>query len=690
MSFGDLYQVPAGADVAPGLPPVDLPKVEGRPQRPHITITPEPQKTTEADPWAAFPDKPKLEAPPIKTQGQPAADPWADFPDEAKPTQPPISATDAGTQAALHGFSFGLTPVVHALSRAAGPEWEQEDKYGEYGNPIAPIVGAVKLLHNYLSDHPDPTISQAYEKGRKEAQDFEDRAKTEQPAAWWTGVVSGSLLGPGFGAARAGTALERTLTGMGAGFAGGGAYGAGSAIGEGASAPEVVKRGLLSGTIGAGIGGPLSAAVGPRVAGAALSPGQRAAETAADLGAPIPRGLASDSRLVQGTTAKLRSVPFVGSAIGDRLAATQEAAGERLGEIATQASGGAATVSDAIGAGKGVQSSLYRGVRNQIDEGAAFPMPATRQALDDTISRRAAAGWSNPRQGLEQFERVAGGATFSGAHRARADARAAGDFRNPNPGYDAGDFNRITAAMSGDLRNIVGAAAGQKVGGSQAKQAAAARRAIADFDRAESQFGRLAERNKYLTKLLKDRGEGANVLFNLGYNDATGNFSLNKFVTGWSKMPDRTKNALFDPTHIREINDIFGLGRHIKGALEESNTSHTASVIVLLDVAKDAALLGADIASGGLGAGSAIGAGTSAAALLLGRWLASPANARAMGAWSRAYQTVRSGAVTPARMSAFNAATRNLSSNLGVPTERILRAVYSHATGQTDVNNADQ
>ena len=668
----------------PGGPPLDLPIWEGTQPRNRTKID---ISVPRADPFAGAPTWSEKPSPPSVAGSQ--TDPFAGaqtWSEQPQQKQEPISTADVAGHGILHGFSFGLTPAISGLAEAAGPEWTQKETYGESGNPVAPIVGAVKMLHNYLSDHPDPKISEAYEKGRSSAADFEKRAQTEHPAAWWTGVVSGSLLGPGFGAAKAGTALERTMTGMGAGFAGGGAYGAGSAIGEGQPTPEVVKRGLLSGTIGAGIGGPLSAAVGPRVAAAATTPGQKAAEAAADIGAPIPRGLASDSRLVQGTTAKLRSVPFVGSAIGNRLAATQEAAGERLGEIATQASGGATKLSDAIAGNKAQANALYGRVRGLIDENAQFTMPQTRQAVDEVIARRTAAHHPNPRQGLEQFDRAANGSTFSGAHRARSDARDAGDVLNPHPGYNAGDFNKITAAMTTDLRDMAGAAAAQKAGGSPARQARAADAAMRAFDKAESEFGRIAERNKVLSKLEKSRGDGGNVLYNLGFNDSTGEFSLNKFVTGWSKMPESQKKALFDPTHISEINELFGLGRHVKGALAESNTSHTGSIVVLLDIAKDAALLGADLAQHGtLGTGTMVGLGSTAAMILLGRWLASPAKMRAIGAWSRAYQAVKSGAVSPARMSAFNAATRNLSSNLGVPAERILRTLYTHATGNADV-----
>ena len=145
-------------------------------------------------------------------------------------------------------------------------------------------------------------------------------------------------------------------------------------------------------------------------------------------------------------------------------------------------------------------------------------------------------------------------------------------------------------------------------------------------------------------------------------------------MKNWDKLSDHAKAILFSPQHLANINDIAGMGTHIKGALRESSTSHSASLLVLLDVAKDVALLSTDIASGGLGAGSAIGAGTTAGLWVLARWLGNPAQASSMGAWTRAYRAIL-GNQTPARMSAFQIATRNLSNNLGISLEDIAKHI---------------
>jgi hypothetical protein len=163
------------------------------------------------------------------------------------------------------------------------------------------------------------------------------------------------------------------------------------------------------------------------------------------------------------------------------------------------------------------------------------------------------------------------------------------------------------------------------------------------------------------------------LLEELGHNTATGEFSLAKFATNWDKLSPEAKNALFSSSkHQQDIEDIAGMGKHIKRALSESSTSHSASMLVLLDVAKDVALLTHDVMSGGLGAGAAIGAGTTAGVWLLTKWLASPATASSAAAWARA----RAGLLanpTPARQGVFNIATRNLAHTLGVPVENIIK-----------------
>ena len=175
---------------------------------------------------------------------------------------------------------------------------------------------------------------------------------------------------------------------------------------------------------------------------------------------------------------------------------------------------------------------------------------------------------------------------------------------------------------------------------------------------------------------------GGALLHELGQNPTTGEFSLAKFVTDFDKLAPRAKAIMFSQRHLHDIESIVGMGRHIKGALREWNTSHTAGVLILFDLARDAAMLAATVGTGALTVGVVVGAVPGAAAVGLAHWLASPAKAASMAAWQRAYRSVQ-GRPSPAQIASFNIATRNLANNLGVPAEQILKRVAA-AQPQSD------
>ena len=615
---------------------------------------------------------------------------------EWKPAEQPapeqqVSTGQAIGQGVSNAVGFGLPPVLEGLSEASG-DWKD------------PIVGAAKMFANSLSDHPDPEVKKAYERGRERAQKDKELAQEQHPYAFLAGQLGGAVLTPvpgiGAGASLGARLAKGAAVGAGAGAAGG----AGEALGEGQDASGIAGRAATGGALGGVLGGAFGGAFGPRVQKAIpTTPGERAAETAANLGAPLPRGLTSDNTAVQATTAKLRSVPIVGSRISSMVDKTQAAAGQRVEDITGQMAGGATdraaadalvrpALQDVVDRNNARADQLYGAVRNSINPDRPYQLPNTQTTLGRIIAQRQAAGWADPERGLEQFKNVAESGSFNGAHRARVDARNAGNVLNPNPGYNKADYNALTRAMTADLRSIANTEGGQK--------------AVSAFDKAETEFGKMAEQNAELNKLVNARGEGAiatllgsarersgNVrllaqlknslskpdfeqvggvlLHELAQNPTTGEFSLGKFVTGWDKVSDRAKDVLFSPQHLKDINDIVGMGQHIKSSLRESNTAHTAGVLILFDLARDAALLATTAAAGTLTMGAAAGAIGGLGSMALGRWLASPAKAASMSAWTRAYRAV-AGSRTPARIAAFNLATRNLSNNLGVPVETIL------------------
>lgn len=721
----ELYQVPAGSDVGSNLPLVNLPGGGDDSRRLKIDIHPKPRipapKT--ADPWeaAGFSKTPPKTAIPatLPTTGA-SLDAWKNAGFSTEPPPPAerkVGTGEAAVLGAVESASFGLAPAMIGLTaagRAGGKAKATEDVMAGVASEAPGLetagLGAARLLQG------DPEALAAYEQMRQSAAELSRTAREQHPYAFLGGELGGGLLTPGFGAAAPGTLGARLATGAIAGGVGGALYGAGSAVGEGdiAAAPErAVKRAL----IGAPTGGVLKGAVGPRVS-TVVRPGERAAATAAALGAPLPRGVASDKPVIQSTTAKVQQLPFLGERITEKVRNSADAAGEFINQTAATMTGGPTDRAAAdvlvrpmlqavIDDNRAAIDAAYNNVRGMIDQNARFAMPRTDAALTAIMRDRANAGWANPAQGLEQFRNVAGGTTFNGAHRARVDARSAGDALVPHPGYNAADFNRLTRAMTADIRAMVQQAA--------ARNRKSLQRALEAFDRAEQQFGALADQNRILNRLARARGEGAiatllgaakekrgdirllaqlrntmprqdfeviggTLLHELGHNAATGEFSLAQFVTNWNKMSDRAKDVLFDAQHHHNIEDIVNLGQHIKRSLRQTTTSHSAGLLVLLEVAKDSAALAVDIAAGGGGAFSAAGAASSVALWTLAHWLGNSAQASSMAAWARAYNNVALRPI-PARMAAFKLATRNMANTLNLDPIKVMRKIEGVVAG---------
>ena len=588
---------------------------------------------------------------PITSKQKAAPEDWSDvLADKAAPKRQ-IGGGEAAVRGGIDTASFGLAPALAGLTEAGKTVQTPEQQ-----NAMAGVASEAPGLENIgaglagiFSNHPDPKAQEAYERGRQSVADDQRLAKEQHPLAFLAGQLGGAIATPGFGAGTAGTVGTRLATGAVAGGIGGGLYGAGTATSEGASGGEIAQRGVIGAAIGAPLGAGLGAVLGPRVAGP-VTPGQRVAETAADLGAPLPKGVVSDSRLVRGTTAGVSSVPVFGARIHNALDANRQAAGEAIRQSG---------VDQTIAANKWTQNQLYNDVRGRINPDLELAMPETAKAVAQVKAARVAARRANPYEGLEQFNNLAKqGASFNGAQRARVDAREAGDVMNPHPGFNAADYNKITRAMTQDIRRNIALQGGQS--------------AVKSFDRAERNFGPLAEANKFLSRIAKQHGPGAG-LDEIGINPGTGEFSLDKFVRAWGKINPDAQRFVPAPGQVKNIRDIVEMGRHIASSMRERNTSHTSNILILWDLARDTAMLGVGAAAGVVSGASVVGGAAGAVpAVVLMHWLSSPAKAASMAAWAKAYRGIASGISTPANIASFKIATRNMANTLGVPVERVL------------------
>lgn len=729
MSFGDIYSAPPGSSVgsnAPGLPSVNLPEGQQPPPRQplRITVRPQPGSWLETAPEWKPPEEPK--------KGKSSEPSWLETAPEWKPKElpPEISRTEAAERGLGAGISFGGAPALEGLAAASlqpAPETPTERASGSAA--YRPIQGLINLLRERdqgvtgLIAGPGPA-TKAYRQARDEAQAKLEASREQHPLATFGGEIAGSILAPAPGTAKLaqGASLPtRLLRGAITGGTAGALYGTGTAISKGEDLEQAIEEILGSAGTGSLFGSAFHGAVGPR-ARPTNSPGQAAAATAQGLGAPIPRGLASDNPSIQAATSKLRQFPVVGPRISKAVENFQEATGERIGEIAQGSRGVApsralagATLRPALReyqeANKATIGRAYD-LLNRVSDTTKFAQRiAAGKAIETVLKRRRGARLANPEAGLEDVLNIlyggkggthGGGIAFKGLQEARSLLGEKLKFPEQHPGFRTGEGRLIYAAMSRDMEDAIRKYAkinpdeavrylnsAHRVAQEMIERNTAAQRVL-NISNDESLVGALVntaqERtgNLELLRNLRSTMPAADfqhisgtLLAELGHNPATDEFSLAKFVTGWGNLSDAAKQELFSPQHLQELNNIFGAGKHIKGALKESNTSHTAGVLILLDVAKDAALLAADLASGGLGMGSAVGAGTTAIMSTMAYWLGSPAKTASISKWVSAYRalTQGTGLQTPARLAAFNIATRNLANTLGVPVEQILKRV---------------
>jgi hypothetical protein len=434
------------------------------------------------------------------------------------------------------------------------------------------------------------------------------------------------------------------------------------------------------------------------------TPNIEAAQTASDLGKPLPAGIVSDTTGVQPLTQAARQLPLVGSQIDERIAGTIDAAGKKVGDISSELTGG--TVPDRAVAGANLRPSLqqviesnngkidqtYDDLRNNFIEGHKFgALPNTRTALDTIIRNRRSAGLANPEGGLDDVTNLlTSGRSFNGLVRARAQVgKVIGLAKNnPNPGFDVGDFKRLYAAMSGDMENVVRANARTGVNPNDA---------VGALRNANSAADEIIDHNATIQKLLniqsderltgsvinaaKDKTGNARLLYQLrnqmpkqdyedvvgvglselGHDSGTNTFSLNKFSKGWNDMSDTAKGFLIaDPTHRKALDDIAKLGGFLKDADKYTNKSGTGRATAV------AGVLGAGAgALASLDPMKMLGVlGTAAGGYGMTKILARPATANTLRKWATIAADKNTGRYGPARASLYGLATRNLITNL--------------------------
>jgi hypothetical protein len=214
------------------------------------------------DPWAAFPDAaPAVPAAPATSAAK--GDPWAAFPDtppEAKSGSTRTVGTGEAIGAGLaEGLTFGLAPAMAGVAETGGPVTPSGSEASDAVTKF--LLGAGHMIADKFSNHPDPAVTEAYNRGRERALQDQQLAQEQHPYAFAGGQLAGALAVPipGLSAARGATTLARVGRSVGAGAVGGGLYGGGSAVSEGQGAAGIATgaaqgagAGTLFGAAGAG------------------------------------------------------------------------------------------------------------------------------------------------------------------------------------------------------------------------------------------------------------------------------------------------------------------------------------------------------------------------------------------------------------------------------------------------------
>jgi hypothetical protein len=709
---------------------------------------PEPVQAPQADPWAGMQEiqlgNDNAPAPPISgPQGIPGSDPWAGQPEidlaAEKQRHIEVGAGEAIGRGLLHGATLGLSPAIEGASAAAEPDIEAAaKKFGldpetakKFLNHVAPnlktIYGAGHVAYDKVTHTGEPTPAQAaYEGARSKEAQANEAAYEEHPYLYTGGNIAGSMAVPlpGTGALKVGATLgPRLLRGAVAGSIGGGAAGGGNAIGEGKSAGGIASDTLSGTLLGGVLGGAFHGAFGPRPKPPGLSPGEQATQTAAEFGAPLPRALSYDSKSAQALGQLAQQTPITGHWITERAQNTLKAAENKIGSMADELSPNTTRAStdkalrgsleNALEFNKRAQNGVFDDLRNVINPDQRRPMPNTLHDLKEIEYARLSAGASpaQARAGLEEAWRLATdpyGGGFNGVHRLRSILRnPPAVIRLTNPGYNAGDFNRVAGAMTKDLHKIV------------RETSINPKEADRLFTKADKQFGILADENSLLEELRDANKEGGItqlinsikekggflrqlvtvkksfppkdferitgvIMSELGRNNAN-QFTFAQFATQWSKMSDAAKALLFSPEHRRNIDKIVQLAEHVKNADKLRNTSNTAGAMIMFDMLHAAVEGGIALAAGVLtGHEAAVTLGGIGAATAFGAFMASPAKVASFSRWMQAYSGLTLNQPTPMRIAAFKIATRNLANTVGIPFDRLMSAIGQVQQGQSN------
>lgn len=446
----------------------------------------------------------------------------------------------------------------------------------------------------------------------------------------------------------------------------------------------------------------------------ATRPGQEvvaAAERLSQTGAPVqvPRAVATDNMAMQQVAAAASNVPVSGTPLVKAAEGTISQLGAKADEVA-RSFGGAASPQEAgdtarsaiknwiTGESANTATKLYDRVDGLIDPNVKTPLSATQSAVADIAAKRSSAALPSGKATDAVLEAVQrdGGLTYEGVKTLRTNIGEMLKNGILPEGMSGSELQKIYGALSMDLGASVQAAGGPK--------------AAAAFNRANQYYKLASQRRESLAKIVGADGNApaemvlsrieamagsssradisklmqarkaigaddwneiaSTVVTRLG-RDAEGNFTPQRFITAYGKLSPAGKSILFrsggKADLASHLDDIAKVSSRFKELQKFANPSGTAR-----------AGLG-----GAIGASSMVDPLTTLGTVLGGRVLATvlsrPASAASAAKLAKA-QAALVFSPSPARLSAFNTASRNLVNTIGVkdvgPSD-FLRALQS-------------
>ncbi len=430
------------------------------------------------------------------------------------------------------------------------------------------------------------------------------------------------------------------------------------------------EQGIARAADFAAVFGPTSPAMGTGATIAANAPrierpGMEVAAAADRLGVPVPRAATSDSASVQQAGKILSNVPVGGTP----LRVSSQRAIDELGNAATTVEKGFGSGSvPAAGAAAregitefatktlpGRVKSAYDNVDSLITQNVVSPLSEAAKVAADITAKRtnAALPESGAVRTIQNALNQKDGLNYQGIKDLRT---AVGEMLDSPQGITASgmseaELRRIYGGLTADLKSAVARSGGEKASAAfEAANQLAARTArereglqrvlgrdASDeriFDRITAMAGSNARADRVSLARVRSAVSGetwnelaSGVISNLG-RAPDGGFSPDRFVSGWGKLSAEGKSALFGGKKelAAALDDIATVSTRFKQLNQYANPSGTGQTV-----------LGGAIGSG-LIADPITAVSSTVGARVLSTVLSKPTSARALAAYSKAYE----------------------------------------------------